>query len=858
MEEREGEPFSGNTGKEVRKELWRRGLDPLIYFDNVCRCRPPMKSDGSEGDPLPEEIDSCAKYTEELIAEIKPELVICAGRFSARYFLNRDDFTMEMVTGVPYRVPDRDFIVLPMIHPASGFHSQKNLSYVMNAYRVAEKVMAGEIEIEELPDYPFIPDYRIAETVEDLDQYLWPNVQLFALDTEAGADGYPWSIQLSQDHNTAVMVLCNNKPVLNHLRDFIHNENPLLIIHSALYDIPELAKVNIHPKNITDTMIMAYLLQDEPLGLKSLAWRQGMKMNSYTEVIYNARKSSAIHYLETAHEMDWPDPPPIVEYKGGIPTIKNPQNIAKKAKRILGDVAKGKRLKDGQLVCPRERWYKIGEDEGRGMVEEVLGPMPDGFLSDIPLHDAVLYGCSDADATLRVYYYLKARIKTEKLSECLDTEIDVTRFVNMMHQEGMPADKSHFQWLAEKYERRMGELEWEIIDSVPGIDSIQLSSHQQVSSMLYDKDKLNLSKHLPKKLGKKSGKTKTGDAILAQIEPYHPVIGIIREYRKWEKALTTYARGVPKHIRDDNRIHANFRTTNTPTGRLSCSDPNLMAMPKRWDGAKEFRNGFHAPPGMVMISMDYSQIELRILSEESGDEFMIRAFLDGIDLHSGTALEMFHGMVLADMSKNKILEMIPRVDEQRERLPTKSINFGIVYGITADGLYRLMATVKGCEHWTKGLAQSYIDKYFELRPGIKDYINNTLIMARRYGKVWDWSGRIRRIPGIRLVSNYNRAEAERQACNAVIQMGAQSVIKKAMADLLPVYIDYRNKGYKLSPVIQIHDDIVSFVDEDIVDEIIPLQKQIMESAHSLRAGIKVDVEWGVRWGEMYDWTAPPT
>jgi hypothetical protein len=183
----------------------------------------------------------------------------------------------------------------------------------------------------------------------------------------------------------------------------------------------------------------------------------------------------------------------------------------------------------------------------------------------------------------------------------------------------------------------------------------------------------------------------------------------------------------------------------------------------------------------------------------------------------------------------------------------QTINFGIIYGITADGLYRNMIVVKGCEHWTVALAQQYIDQYFTIRPGIQGYVDETTAMARRYGKVWDWAGRIRRIPGARLKSEYHRAEAERQACNARIQGGAQSIIKKAMVKLQPVYEGFRAMGYACSPMIQIHDDIVSMVSVDLLPLLVPVQKEIMETVRPLKAGCKVDVEIGEKWGELRKW-----
>jgi uracil-DNA glycosylase family 4 len=833
QEDRQGRPFVGNTGAEVRQLLWRHGLTRHTYLTNIVKCHPK-----NDRDPTPDEIRHCNEWLQREIAHINPSIIITAGRYSTWWALGDDAYTMEMVTGIPYHSPVLDRPVLPMIHPAAGFHSQKNMSYVVNAFDVAGKLYRGEIDVQDMPR-PSSGSYMVAHNADDVSDYLFDECHspsTIAIDTESGHDG-TWCLTVSGKPSTAIMIRVQDQSAMSAFQSYLSSHNPLCVIHSALYDLPELASVNIHPQRIHDTMTMAYLLQDEPLGLKPLAWRiANVKMDSYVETIWEARWKAAMRYLAQAVEQEWPDPEPLLVWVKGEPKAKQPQNIGKKITRILGDISAEKKLKDGTPVHPRKRWLSIGLGEGRGMVEEKLGPMPDGFLCDVPLQTAVAYACCDADMTLRIYPHLFNRLDELNMTDLINEESGVTQFINLMHDGGLPCDREHFTRVAEELDTEMTRIEMNIIQSTG--QTIQLSSHQQVSSLLYDH--LGLRKYLPKRT-KKSGATMTGDDILAQIEPHHPVITMIRDWRKCEKLKNTYACGVPTHIQPDGRVHADFRNTNTDTGRLSGANPNLMAQPKRnkvW--AKKIRNGFYAPDGWKIVSMDYSQIELRVLAEEANEQSMIDAFRSGIDLHTMTASEMFD------------VEM-DDVDKLTQRLPAKTINFGIVYGISAAGLYRNMATVKGCEHWTQALAQQYIDLYLQRRPGINDYIRDTISMAKRYGRVWDWAGRIRRIPGARLVSEYNRAEAERQACNARIQTGAQSVIKRAMSELYPVYMGWRDMGYDVWPAIQIHDDIVSMVPDDLIDVLVPVQRTIMETVHTLKSGIRVDVEIGQRWGDMHDY-----
>jgi DNA polymerase I-like protein with 3'-5' exonuclease and polymerase domains len=712
-----------------------------------------------------------------------------------------------------------------------------------------------KVKLRTLPQPSLLPGAYfhapVDMTVGDYLESYCSTPDVIGLDTEDGPDG-TWSVQVSGDPGSAIIILTSNPNSIARLNAFIVMHSPLVVMHNALYDLPKIQALGITPAHITDTMVMAYLLQNEPLGLKALAWKHAnVKMRNYVEMIRDARNANGLAYLHAVCALDWDDPEPVIVYEKGIPKIKQPQNVGKKARRIVGDVEKGKVTKDGP-VEPRGRWLKIKPEDGRQMVEDVLGPMPDGYLCDIDFEDAKDYGCCDADMTLQVYHSLYKRLDDMGMLHLMVEEEGVMNFANMMHVNGIPADKDGFARLSAELGGAMDKKEKEIRD-VSGFQG-QLSSHPQVSKLIYDD--LGLRPHMPKQ-SKKMGATMTGDQVLAQLEHLHPAVGMIREYRKLEKLKNTYADGVPRFIGEDGRIHAEFRTTNTDTGRVSCANPNLMAQPKRnKDWAKKLRECFIAPPGWRFVSMDYSQIELRLTAHTANEEGMINAFLAGVDLHALTAYEMFitpgKALPIHVMRPAEIERELGRIDKLTQRLPAKTINFGIIYGISAAGLYRNMITTPGCEHWTEKLAQEYIDLYLSARPGIRGYIDETVSMARRYGYVWDWAGRIRRIPGAKLVNDYKRAEAERQACNARIQTGAQSIIKSAMHTLSWYYKEWVEKEWA-TPAIQIHDDIVSIVREDRLADIIPVQKEIMETAKTLKTGVRVDVEVGQDWGHMEDW-----
>jgi uracil-DNA glycosylase family 4 len=853
-EDKQGRPFVGMTGQEVRSCMWRAGLAPFTYYTNLVKCRPK-----DDRDPTPDEIAGCEHWLWEEVDRLSPSLIVTAGRFSTAWALGRGDYTMEMVSGIPYHspLPRIPCPVLPMIHPAAGFHMQRNMVAVMDAFAAIKEVWEGRgMKVREIPeDDGYGHTYSMVSTGHGVQSYLndvCRRPDVLGVDTEDGPGDKVDMIQVSGRPRTAIGIWARNTEAVEALAHHVNTQHPVVVMHNAAHDLPKLHSLGIRPDHVTDTMVMAYMLQNKPLGLKPLAWRiAGVRMKSYTEMIWDARRDRALAYLREVAPIPWPDPEPILVRQKGEWRVKSPQGIGKKAKRIISDVESGKRLKDGELIDPRKRWHQIGGDEGRGIVEGMLGPMPDAYLRDIDPQDATEYACKDADMTLTIYPVLLDEMKGMGMDHLLPTEEGVMRMVAWMHESGMPVDVDYFRILAVALQDAALGIETDIL-RLTGFDG-QLASAQQVSHHLYDD--LGLRRYLPKKRSKKMGVTMTGNDVLAQLSHLHPIIPMIQKHRKLDKLKGTYAEGVPRHVKEDGRVHPDIRMTNTDTGRMSCSDPNLMAQPKRdKEWAKRIRMGFKAPDGFVFLSMDYSQQELRLTAHEAGEEGMIQAFTRGIDLHAMTAYEMFFDRPdWSVMTLDQIEGMLSRVDKMTQRLPAKTINFGIIYGIGPDGLYRNMVTVKGCEHWTVDLAQEYIDQYLASKPGIQGYINETEAMAKRHGYVWDWAGRIRRIPGARLTNQYYQAEALRQACNARIQTGAASITKAAMAELEPVYREWVEMGIRIAPCIPIHDDIVSLVEEDALPVVVPVQKEIMEGVVKLKTGLRVDVEYGRNWGEMEAW-----
>ena len=419
-----------------------------------------------------------------------------------------------------------------------------------------------------------------------------------AIDTETLEDGSAWSVQFSVAPGTGYTIRVESTEAINYLRWFLSAENPnppLTIIHNELFDRPVAEELDFEFARTADTMIMAYLLQAEPQGLKPLAFRHcGMEMMSYEDMIAEAGTQKSIDYLEEILKHEWPDPDQVLEFKkDGTPHIKQPQNVAKKVKRILADFKKGKAL-------PWIRWHNIDAEEGRGMVEEKLGKMPQGTIQDVWEQDpdrAVWYASRDPDATIRVYPYLWERIQALGLEETFWIDMGCIQMASDMQKAGILPDLEKFKELSARFGKKMLNLQAEI--SKIACKPLNPGSWQQVQWLLYTC------------LGLKSPKQKksTDDKTLARLKDKHRVVPMIREYRSYSKLKGTYADELPKKAAEsaDGRIHTTIRLTRTGTGRL-CVDPNTLVEAPR--DMEKYPSGiplYKLQPGDWVYSFDHTR-----------------------------------------------------------------------------------------------------------------------------------------------------------------------------------------------------------------------------------------------------------
>ncbi|MDP3595100.1 DNA polymerase I, partial [Phenylobacterium sp.] len=419
----------------------------------------------------------------------------------------------------------------------------------------------------------------------------------------------------------------------------------------------------------------------------------------------------------------------------------------------------------------------------------------------VPLEPATCYAAEDADVTLRLYQYLRPRLIAEGLLTVYETlERGMPPVLAMMENNGIKVDPDQLRKLSYDFSNRMGELEAEA-HKLAG-RPFNLGSPKQVGELLFQEMGLASGRMTA------SGAASTDASMLEDLAAQgHELPRVLLDWRQLSKLKGTYTDNLVAAIAPrTNRIHTSYALASTTTGRLSSNDPNLQNIPIRTEEGRKIRKAFIAEPGHVLISADYSQIELRILAHVGDIPQLKKAFLEGHDIHAATASEMF-GVPIEGMPS-----------ETRRR--AKAINFGIVYGISAFGLANQLSI-------PQDEAGAYIKTYFERFPGIRAYMDRTKQAARAQGFVTTVFGRKVNIPAVKSKSAAERAFGDRAAINAPIQGAAADVMRRAMIRMPGAL---QQAGLSARMLLQVHDELVFEAPEAEADAVIALAKQVMERA----------------------------
>lgn len=457
-------------------------------------------------------------------------------------------------------------------------------------------------------------------------------------------------------------------------------------------------------------------------------------------------------------------------------------------------------------------------------IEELIGPKGknQGNMRDLPPASVYEYACEDADVTLKLKNKLEKELDENNVRKLFEEiEMPLIPVLAYMERNGVRIDTEALKETSRHFTLRMKQIEEEVYQ-LAGTE-FNIASPKQVGEVLFDRLKI-----VEKAKKTKTGQYVTSEEVLESLRGKHEVVGKILEHRGLKKLLGTYIDALPQLINPETgRIHTSFNQTVTATGRLSSSNPNLQNIPIRNEDGKEIRKAFIPDDGCIFFSADYSQIELRIMAHLSGDPHMIEAFQKGQDIHAATASKIY-----------KVpLEEVTR--EQRSK--AKTANFGIIYGISVFGLAERLNV-------DRKEAKELIDGYFENYPHVKEYMDESIRIARERGYIETIFKRKRYLPDINSRNAVVRGYAERNAINAPIQGSAADIIKVAM---VRIYQRFLKERIQSKMILQVHDELNFSVLPEEQEKVKQIVIEEMESAYKMKAPLLADSGWGPNWLEAH-------
>ncbi len=435
----------------------------------------------------------------------------------------------------------------------------------------------------------------------------------------------------------------------------------------------------------------------------------------------------------------------------------------------------------------------------------------------------VEYACEDADITLQLKNIFAPELEITKTKKLFDQiEVPLVPVLASMEKEGVKVDIQALHDYSKQLESEIKEIESEIYKQADM--KFNIASPKQLGGVLFDKLKITEN---PKKT--KTKQYSTSEDVLQKMINKHPIVQSILDYRSLSKLKSTYVDTLPDMVNPrTGRIHTSYNQAVAATGRLSSNNPNLQNIPIRTERGREIRKAF-VPRNekYTLLSADYSQIELRIIAELSGDEGMIEAFKQGVDIHTATASKVY-GVSFEEVDRDM-------------RRNAKMVNFGIVYGISAFGLSERL-------NIPRSEAKHIIDQYFEKYPGIKTFMQMTIENARKNGYVETMKGRRRYLRDINSNNAVVRGFAERNAINAPIQGSSADMIKIAMIN---IHNELTEKNFRTKMILQVHDELVFDTHKDELESVKPIIKNLMSTAIPMKVPIVVEMDIGDNWLEAH-------
>ncbi|WP_368299769.1 DNA polymerase I [Kluyvera sichuanensis] len=455
--------------------------------------------------------------------------------------------------------------------------------------------------------------------------------------------------------------------------------------------------------------------------------------------------------------------------------------------------------------------------------EEIAGKGKNQLtFNQIALEEAGRYAAEDADVTLQLHLKMWPKLQKHEgpLRIFNEIEMPLVPVLSRVERNGVKIDPAVLHAHSQEIAKRLIELEQKAYE-IAG-EEFNLSSPKQLQTILFEKQGIKPLKKTP------GGAPSTSEEVLEELALDYPLPKVILEYRGLAKLKSTYTDKLPLMINPKTgRVHTSYHQAVTATGRLSSTDPNLQNIPVRNEEGRRIRQAFIAPEDYLIVSADYSQIELRIMAHLSRDEGLLNAFAEGKDIHRATAAEVF-GLPLESVSSE-------------QRRSAKAINFGLIYGMSAFGLARQL-------NIPRKEAQKYMDLYFERYPGVLDYMERTRQQAKEQGYVATLDGRRLYLPDIKSSNGARRAGAERAAINAPMQGTAADIIKRAM-----IAVDewLESEKPRVRMIMQVHDELVFEVHKDDLEAVSKKVHELMENSTTLDVPLLVEVGSGENWDQAH-------
>jgi DNA polymerase-1 len=465
-------------------------------------------------------------------------------------------------------------------------------------------------------------------------------------------------------------------------------------------------------------------------------------------------------------------------------------------------------------------------------IEDLIGSGAKQITMDrVPVEVAAPYAAADAAMTFRLVGLLRPELEELRLWKLFSTiEMPLLPVIADMEMAGVLLDVPYLRELGADLRKRLAALQKEIYEQSGGYGEFNLGSPKQLNDVLFGK--LGLP---TEGLRKTTHGFSTDAATLDALKEYHPIVGLILNWRELDKLRSTYVDALPEMVNPETgRVHTSFNQTGAVTGRLSSTDPNLQNIPVRTEEGRRVRRAFIAAEGHKLLSVDYSQVELRILAHYSQDAALLQAFRDGVDIHRATAAAVFR------VPLDKVT--------YEQRSFAKAVNFGLMYGM---GAYRLARD----SNLTLAEAEDFIAHYFQQFPGVRAYLDGSIERAKQQGYLETLLGRRRYFRALKpgegdKVSFQIRQAAEREAVNMPVQGTAADIIKIAMINLSHAL---KEGGFRSRMILQVHDELVLEAPDRELDRVAPLVIDVMESAFKLDAPLVADASVGTNWMEMKRW-----